>query len=332
MEFFRRNGARKLVPIIFLLLVLVLIIRQYSASQQFLSPDELSELLAVIDSCAPNSFGAHDNSAEVAGGGIPNVIHQIWKTTDLQTYVTEFGASHESWKTMFEPFNYTVKLWTDDDVLELIKAKYDWLLSTYEGYPHNIQRADLARLAVVHAEGGIYADLDVYPRNVTKMQCLQHLGLQAVFAPTRMGGIGLSNHFFMAERGSLFLLFALYEAKRRSVSVSLRALLPYFKVLWTTGPLMVTGAFREYAWLYSAQRLDLGLLDDDKYRPQILGHAAGRSWHGLDGMALNYMADHGAKKLIMAVLVLLFLSGLVWLVRKRSWRYRGYFAYLMTKR
>ncbi|RJE17074.1 hypothetical protein PHISCL_10589, partial [Aspergillus sclerotialis] len=93
-------------------------------------------------------------------------------------------ASHDSWKKALEPLNYTVKLWTDDAILQLVKHRYPWLLSTYETYPQNIQRADIARLLVIHAEGGIYADLDVYPISAHQIQCLQHIGLQAIFAPT----------------------------------------------------------------------------------------------------------------------------------------------------
>lgn len=323
MEFLPRNSPRKIVLISFCLLVLLLIIHQRNASKRFQISGQLSKSLVVIDRCIPNKPGGLDNSAEVADASVPNIIHQIWRTRDVRTYSGEFEASHESWKMMFEPLNYTVKLWTDDDVLELIKAKYAWLLSTYQGYHHNIQRADVARLAVVHAEGGIYADLDVYPYNVTHMQCLQHLGLQAIFAPTRMGGLGISNHFFMAERGSPFLQWALYEAKRRAVSASWRILLPYLNVLWTTGPLMVTSAFREYAWIYNVQPQNLGLLDEEKYRRAVFGHAAGRSWHGSDGMVLNYMADHVLKSVLMGVFSLFSIFGLVWLFKMRCWGLRG---------
>ncbi len=45
-----------------------------------------------------------------------------------------------------------MKLWTDDDIKRLVSAEYSWLLSTFEGYTQNIQRADIARLLVVHAE------------------------------------------------------------------------------------------------------------------------------------------------------------------------------------
>ena len=105
---------------------------------------------------------------------------------------------------MLEPSNYTAKLWTDDDVLELIRTNYTWLLATYNKYPHDIQLADFARLHIVHTEGGIYSDLDVYPCSAEHLKCLQTLGLQAIFSRTA-GTLGLSNHCFMAKPGSPFL-------------------------------------------------------------------------------------------------------------------------------
>lgn len=129
---------------------------------------------------------------------------------------------------MLERHNYTVKLWADDEALELITAKYAWLLQTYKEHSLNIQRADIARLLVVHTEGGIYSDLDVYPRSAEHIQCVQHLGLQAIFSPTT-GTLGLSNHFFMARCGSPFLQWVLYEApaawRQAIVSTCSRAIL-----------------------------------------------------------------------------------------------------------
>lgn len=326
MGFVPRNGSGKVILTICSLVVFVLVIRQLNSSSRFAFSGQLSESLQIINECTPKSPEGIVNATETAGPSIPNIIHQIWKTTEVRTYSTELEPSHDSWKALFNPLNYTVKLWTDDDVLRLIKAEYSWLLSTYEGYPQNIQRADLARLAILHAQGGIYADLDVYPRNTTLMQCLQNLNLQNIFAPTA-GVLGLSNHFFMAERGSPFLLWTLYEAKRRGGAGESRSiLLPYLKVFWTTGPMMVTAAFREYAWLYSAQRQTVGLLDP-KYVKKLVGHAAGRSWHGSDGVVLNYMADHVRKTVFIGVLVIALFLGLVWVMRLCFGRYKGHFAY-----
>ncbi|RKU43194.1 hypothetical protein DL546_005477 [Coniochaeta pulveracea] len=262
MSLVSRNDPGKLVLIILSLLVIVLILHQHNASKRFAVSGDLSESLQLIYPCNPRDPETTTKSTNSTSPDIPNVIHQVWKTADVKTYTTlPFEPSHDLWKSMFRPVNYTVKLWTDDDVLHLMKTRYPWLLSTYEGYPQNIQRADLARLAIVHAEGGIYADLDVYPRNTTVMRCLQDLKLQNIFAPTG-GGLGLSNHFFMAERGSPLLLLSLYEAKRRGGPEARQVLLlPYLKVFWTTGPMMVTAAFRKYAWLYEGQGKSVGLLD-----------------------------------------------------------------------
>lgn len=303
--------------IILSLFVVELVIRRLNAAEDFVFSGQLSDSLEIINRCSPGSpeIKVTNHSDGEADLGLPNLIHQIWRTNDVGTYSAELAASQDSWKTIFNPINYTVKLWTDDDVLQLLEAKYNWLLSTYQGYPQNIQRADLARLVVVHAEGGIYADLDVYPRDAAQIQCLQHLGLRAIFAPTA-GTLGLSNHFFMAERESSFLQWALCEAKRRGSTGSRRIPLPYLQVFWTTGPMMVTAAFREYAWLFSTQRQDLGLLDEE-YGRTVIQHAAGRSWHGLDGKVLNYMADRVQMAVLMCLFIfLVILFGLVCAVRK----------------
>lgn len=254
---------------------------------------------------------------------IPNLIHQIWKTADIQTY--PLPASHSAWKATFEPLNYTIKLWTDADVHALISTKYTWLLPTYEGYAHDVQRADVARLAIVHAEGGIYADLDVNPISPSDIACLQHLGIQGAFAPTG-GNRGVSNHFFMAERGSTFLAWALEEAKRRG-GMAGGVPLPYLRVFWSTGPMMVTMAFRKYLWMYGASRRELAVLDDTYVRT-VVKHAAGRSWHGSDGQVLNYVADHARGDVLWVALSLVgVLLGFVLAMR----RYRGTFADLLPR-
>ncbi|CAI0652221.1 unnamed protein product [Colletotrichum noveboracense] len=280
-----RGSCLKLLAATIVSLTALLVLHQlsYTNTNDFSLP---SQPIEVLDQCPPSTLSNIDDSH--FDTTIPNTIHQIWKTTDVSTYPAR--ASREYWKSMFEPRGYQVKIWTDDDILSLIKSKYSWLLPTYETYDHNIQRADLARLVVIHAEGGIYADLDVHPRSVEATMCLQHLGLQAVFAPTG-GAAGLSNHFFMAEKGSDFLMWSLQEAKRRGGSTSKRILLPYLRVFWSTGPLMLTAAYRQYMWMYGTNQPRVALLSESHVRT-VVGHAAGRSWHGSDGQVLNYISDH----------------------------------------
>lgn len=309
------KGVRRLIAVAVLSLIAIFINHQFRYADGFTLTSELPESINIIAGCTTNPPEPLNESSLFVDSRIPNVVHQLWKTDNVRTYSTEIEASLNSWKNMFEPLNYTIKLWTDDDILQLVKGKYSWILTTYETYPQNIQRADIARLLVIHAEGGIYADLDVYPTSAHQIQCLQHLGLQAIFASTE-STLGLSNHFFMAQRGSPFLQWALYEAKRRGVA-SRHIFVPYLQVFWSTGPMMVTEAFRKYAWLYGTLRHDMGLLENG-YSRVVISHAAGRSWHRLDGQALNYIADHFRMDILLVSAAFLFLvSGLVYVTRRR---------------
>lgn len=69
--------------------------------------------------------------------------------------------------------------------------------------------------------------------------------------------------------------------------------------------MMLTAAFREYAWIYGTLRDNIGLMDE-RYGSTVIGHAAGRSWHGTDGQALNYIADHAQTRIL--------LSGVAWVI------------------
>ncbi|KAM4067073.1 glycosyltransferase sugar-binding containing DXD motif domain-containing protein [Hirsutella rhossiliensis] len=318
-----RGNSRKLIASLGAVLVLFVLVHQLSYVDYYTLVGHISASTELIQACPrpnrPKHKTSHDARQAVAGRNIPNIVHQIWKTADVRTYPA--WSSRDSWRAGLEPFNYTVWLWTDDDIVGLIRAEYAWLLPTYEGYPQNIQRADVARLVVVHAHGGIYADLDVHPKSVQGVSCLQRLGLEAIFAPTS-GALGLSNHFFMAERASPFLLWALHEAKRRGASTSRRIILPYLQVFWSTGPMMVTAASRDYDRARAATQPVLGVLDDE-YGGTVVRHAAGRSWHRSDGRLFNYLGDHvHVEQPWVGFPLLVAALGLVCImVRRRGWRW-----------
>lgn len=261
---------------------------QHFFSERRNSSRPLKEAADIVNHCDPIS--TRDNETR-----IPDTIHQIWKDDDVSTYSLE--ASRDTWRYMFAGKNYTIKLWTESDILKLVENSYPWLLSTYKNYQYDIQRADIARLMVVHKEGGIYADLDAYPTETSNepMECLQRLEYQALFAPM-VGNKGVSNHFFMGQKDSEFLLWALHEAKKRATSPSKSIMLPYVTVLWSTGPIMITAVANEYSWLYNQSKggKALGVLDD-RYVRTVIHHAAGRYWHGADGFTLNFISDYPGK-------------------------------------
>ncbi|RDA82471.1 hypothetical protein CP532_0415 [Ophiocordyceps camponoti-leonardi (nom. inval.)] len=303
-----RWGSRKVIALLLLAISALVVIHQLTYISDVDLANRLPESLNVIHECSASTTKDDDDQA------IPKRIHQIWKTNNVSSYPIE--ATHAAWKAMFEPRNYTVKLWAEADIVELIRSRYPWLLSTYQAYPQNIQRADVARLLVLHAEGGFYADLDVHPISFDQLSCWRRLNLQALFAPTS-GTSGISNHFVMAEKGSAFLQWALHEAKRRGGPSSRHILFPYLQVFWSTGPLMINSALRSYASHMGQADKPVGVAEE-RYCGSVLWHAAGRSWHKSDGRLLNYVADRvGVESSYMVVLACLVLLGLAIFTARR---------------
>ena len=72
-------------------------------------------------------------------------------------------------------------LWSADEVDSLIKQHYAEFWATYRSFPFAKMRADMARIAILHRYGGMYADLDVFPIADTFAQA--DLAVQKVFVP-----------------------------------------------------------------------------------------------------------------------------------------------------
>lgn len=89
---------------------------------------------------------------------VPRVLHQMWwqGEADLPKHYAPLRASwketHKKWK---------VKMWDEKSATKLINSSYPWFAGTFQALPSKIQKADAARYAILHAEGGVYADMDV---------------------------------------------------------------------------------------------------------------------------------------------------------------------------
>lgn len=87
---------------------------------------------------------------------VPRIVHQTWKTrSPLPAWAT---AWHASWSAK-NP-GWEVRVWGDDENLRLMREHFPRHVAAYLALPHAIQRADVARLAMLHAHGGVYVDLD----------------------------------------------------------------------------------------------------------------------------------------------------------------------------
>ncbi len=89
---------------------------------------------------------------------IPRILHQSWMTASvpepLAAYARKWRELHPGW---------TYRLWTDDDLRELVHREFPALRELFDSYPKPIMRVDLARCLMLKTHGGVYADLDAEP-------------------------------------------------------------------------------------------------------------------------------------------------------------------------
>lgn len=89
---------------------------------------------------------------------VPKIIHQQGPA-DKNKWHPAWEHCQQTWKNIFPDYEY--KLWTDEDLHDLVRSDFPEYLEMYEGYHLNICRIDIARPMILYKYGGIYADLDV---------------------------------------------------------------------------------------------------------------------------------------------------------------------------
>lgn len=89
---------------------------------------------------------------------LPKIIHQQWKDSQIPR---KFQAWHEAFHSVFPHHRHM--LWTDESSRHLIANNYSWFLPVYDQYQPSIKKVDAARYFILHAYGGLYADLDYEP-------------------------------------------------------------------------------------------------------------------------------------------------------------------------
>ena len=93
-----------------------------------------------------------------------------------------FKSPHQDWKTCAARMGAQYHLWNSDEVETLMRTRYPlfWDMCTRARYP--IVRVDIGRIAILHACGGMHADLDILPNRQLYSQA--QLAVACVSAPT----------------------------------------------------------------------------------------------------------------------------------------------------
>jgi hypothetical protein len=87
---------------------------------------------------------------------IPRIIHQTWNKAEMPRDLRDF---QRSWLVHHPAWEY--RLWNDNDNLRLIQQHYPEFIEYFTTLTPNILKVDFVRIAYMHHQGGIYADLDI---------------------------------------------------------------------------------------------------------------------------------------------------------------------------
>lgn len=238
---------------------------------------------------------------------VPKIIMQTWKTQDVPD---KWKRSQESIRKHLPDYQYV--LLTDEDNREFVKQYFPDYLSTFDSFPHPIQRADMIRPMWLYINGGVYMDLDFEIQK--DFSSLLETGELFLVSSGNIGA-SLTNSFMASvPRHPLWLLYL----ERMKEPVSVFAITKHFEVMTTTGPLALTSVVKNNEVVYSSlpQKFLMPCsVCDDRDSDVCNGYLRpleGQSWNSWDSLVLNFLMCHW-KKIVILVIFLLF----CWLV----WRY-----------
>ena len=218
------------------------------------------------------------------GDSVDCVIHQTWKTKNLDAAPSGWKQSSEAWRRMHPECTYL--LWSDKDLRNLIKNKFSWFLGTYDGYPNAIQRVDAARYFILQSTA-VCIDLDIVPiRNVLpKLQ----KGVTLSITPN----VGLTNAFMAAPRNHPFFRHVVH---RLSNETRWKWLGRHFEIVGSTGPLFLWECFwsfsdvSEITLITPSEWGKCSLCERCEQREESLFvHLKGDSWHQWDSKVWSYV-------------------------------------------
>lgn len=166
------------------------------------------------------------------------------------------ARSVEAWQRLHPRF--TVTLFGPDAAADWLTRHHPALLPLFLRQPLPATRADLFRIALLHTEGGLYADVDEYPRAQVDDWLI---GAQAVFCQ-EIGYGTVANNFLAACPG--LPLFARMLARITARLEASESAYPW----WDSGPAPLTASVFE-ALFGPAPMPGLRLLDQASYCQRV---------------------------------------------------------------
>jgi mannosyltransferase OCH1-like enzyme len=173
-----------------------------------------------------------ENFTDYTIQNIPKIIHQT-APKDKTKWNEIWFKCQESWMKHFPTPEYEYKMWTDEDLDNLVKENYNWFYDVYKNYDKNIKRIDIGRCFVLHKYGGIYADMD-YECFKNFYDILDQTKISLVRSPYSWEY--LQNALMVSPPNKDFWIKLINKSKERSNDPN---------VLYSTGPQLLSDVFNE---------------------------------------------------------------------------------------
>ncbi|KAI8610474.1 hypothetical protein BC830DRAFT_1172680 [Chytriomyces sp. MP71] len=208
---------------------------------------------------------------------IPKIIHRMYKNDSIPDKWKGCQQScidqHPGWQH---------NLWTDDSMLQFMRAFYPADVDNYLRYPYDIQRADAFRYFVLDFFGGVYIDMDIECKKP-----LDPLLNHTLYLP-RTEPFGFSNDFLMAQPHHPLL----QQLQRSLPHWNLYFGFPFLTVFLSTGPLFLGFQYTLNPGLQKmVSVMPLELYNGRDPKKSYLDHWDGNSWHKWDAVYIAWAWD-----------------------------------------
>ena len=231
---------------------------------------------------------------------IPKIIMQTWIDNDIPD---KWKCSPKSIKKMMPDWEYV--LMTDKDNRKFVKKHFPDFLKYYDGFPHNIQRADAIRYMWLYVNGGIYMDLDF--EVLHPIDSLFTSDIDVYLVSSSNIGSYLTNSFMASKPGCKLWLDCI-EAMKKPLPFYCAG--KHLVVMNSTGPIMLTNVVTKSKIVYGMLPVKLILpcsvcnitcRTEGSYFRQL----EGSSWITYDTKCYNFFMCNYKQLLIAIGLILL---------------------------
>ncbi|CAF3371021.1 unnamed protein product [Rotaria socialis] len=297
---------RLIVCLILLLFILLHILQNGLFLMKHFTEDENQNNMIKLDMKTWQSLTSNQSHRKV-----PRYIHQIWISSRTNEKIYDNFRIAANACIELHP-KYTYKLWTDKEILVLLKTHYSWFLPTYEKYGYDMQRVDAMKYVLLFHFGGIYIDLDIkckIPDLITSMlptdkrnfepDIIFHMGAE---------GISANTDIMAAKQFHPFFKLAISQLKNANRWFYLY----HLTIILSAGPTFLYGIYQQFPlkdmFYYVPNNLLYG---------KLIEGVGGGTWYGYDSAFLIRLMDNKiwSSFLMCVSIIILFL---VWKVSQKK--------------